>query len=213
MLLEPILKEIDLFKDLPPHHLRLLGLACLKKKARKKEILFHESEQGHHLYYLEKGAVQLFKTSPEGREVIIKTVKPGEVFAEIILFEQDSYPVTAVALRESTLVLIPKTKILDLLDDRVFRVKFMASLMKKHRYLTHRILYLSAHDVHERFRLFLKEQYGEINGIFPPLPKKDVAAAIGTTPETLSRILLGLKQKKKLFWKNRELDIRSSFWA
>ena len=42
--------------------------------------------------------MQLFKTSADGKEVVIKLVRAGEIFGEVVLFEQDRFPVSACAL-------------------------------------------------------------------------------------------------------------------
>ena len=62
---------------------------------------------------------------------------------------------------------------------------------------------LTSTDVETRLLRFLKEQYGSRKEIRINLSKKDVAAAIGTTPETLSRLLLRLKKEGILIWEGR----------
>jgi CRP-like cAMP-binding protein len=54
---------------------------------------------------------------------------------------------------------------------------------------------------------FLKEQFGDAPEILPKVSKKDVAAAIGTAPETLSRVLLRLKSAGKLHWIRDKISI------
>jgi CRP/FNR family transcriptional regulator len=62
-------------------------------------------------------------------------------------------------------------------------------LMRKQRYLTEKIRYLTMHDVDDRFFQFLHEHYGDSSKINLNFSKKDIASAIGTTPETFSRLL------------------------
>jgi len=150
---ETLLKQIDLFKGLTASNLKELAGACLYQTFAKRGLLFVEGSRGKHIYILERGSVQLHKTAPDGKEIIIKTVKPGDLFAEVILFERDTYPVTAVAAQKSYLYLIPKIKIHTLLNASEFRRNFIQGLLEKHRYLTNRLLYLSAHDVENRFCL------------------------------------------------------------
>jgi len=171
-----------------------------------------EQTRGHEMFLLARGAMALHKTTPDGNDIVIRTVKPGEVFAEVILFEDNVYPVTAKALTAARVLELRRRDLLHLLDDADFRDDFICGLMRKQRYLADRVRYLAAYDVEERLLLFLKEQYGRQATITPDISKKDIAAAIGTTPETLSRLAQRLTQEGKLRWKGRTLYLDPKFW-
>ena len=153
-----------------------------------------------------------FLLSPEGRETVIKVLKPGEVFAEVILFEQKLYPVTALALTEILVFKLQRRDLLGLLRQEDFRNDFIAMLLRKQRYLTVRIQQLTSQDVEQRLRAFLIEQYGPQEQIHIEINKKQLAAAIDATPETLSRLLQDLKQRKRLFWKQGIIAVSPQFW-
>jgi CRP-like cAMP-binding protein len=205
MTLEPavILSQSDFFKTLNSANRKRLAEICLQKSLKKRELLFIEGDKAHALYLCIRGSIQLFKTSEVGQEVVIKVIRPGELFAEAILFEMDRYPVSALALEPSLVYMLPKAQFHCLLENSCFRSDFLANLMGKLRYLTEQVQILSSSDVETRLFRFLKEQYGDRKEIKINLSKKDIAAAIGTTPETLSRLLLRLKEEKKLVWEGR----------
>lgn len=207
MALDPtiFLAESDLFKTLSPAHRARVAAICLANKVQKREIVFTEGERGHAIYLCARGTVQLYKTSPDGQEVVIKVVRSGELFGEVILFEKDRYPVSAMALEDGLLFLLPKFQFECLLEDPEFRKDFISNLMAKLRYLAEQVQSLMTDDVESRFFKFLDEQHGETKEIRINLSKKDVAAAIGTTPETLSRLLLRLKDEGKLFWEGKKI--------
>ncbi len=197
---ELILKSTNLFEHISDRSRTALANICISKKVEKKETLFLEGDKGYSLYILVEGNIQLYKTTPNGKEIVIKVIKPEEIFAEVILFEESHYPVSAVALKKSHLFMLPKHQFYCLLEDETFRNDFISMLMKKMRYLTKQIRYLTNYDVEERLFIFLEEHYGRKKRIKASLSKKDVAAAIGTTPETLSRVLLRLKKEGRLTW-------------
>ncbi len=209
---ELILRRVGFFEQFSAASIRALAQICLPKRVQKRQVLFLEGDKGYSLYILASGAVQLYKARPDGREVVIKLVKPGEIFGEAILFEEDCYPVTAVAVRDSTVYLLPKVQIHCLLEQERFRNEFIGNLIRKLRYLTEQLASRSNADVEERLWLFIEQQYGRIERVVSPLPKKAVAAAIGTTPETLSRLLLRLKKQGKLRWERRLLEIDKRVW-
>ena len=69
-----------------------------------------------------------------------------------------------------------------------------------------RVLFLTQCDVEERLFLFFEEQYGRQNPVTLALSKKDVAEAIGTTPETLSRLIFRLQKEGRLSWRGRRVE-------
>ena len=200
-----ILAESGFFKDLSRESLKALGEIAGRRELKKKETLFREGEAGRAIYLLRRGAIQLHKSAPDGSEVVIKVVQPSETFAEVILFEQDRYPVTAVALTESEVLVFPRLDVHRLLGLPAFRHDFIAGLMRKQRYLAERIVQLTKHSAEERLLWFLREQYGEGPVIRLNLSKKDIAAAVGATPETVSRLILRLRKRKVLNWSGKTL--------
>ena len=129
-----------------------------------------------------------------------------------MLFEADRYPVSAVALATCRLYAVLKHDIENLLGRSDFRRDFITMLMRKQRYLTERIRQLSTQDVAERLLVFLREQYGPRDQIQTALSKKDIAAAIGVTPETLSRLIPRLKKEKKIVWTGRAIRFPAGYW-
>lgn len=212
MNIEKILYQSDFFKGISDENIKSLAQIAIPKKIAKKETLFFEGQQGHSIFLLVYGAVRLYKSAPDGKEIVIKDINRGEIFAEVILFEHENYPVSAVALLDCLIIMFPKQQINCLLNIENFRNDFIKTLMKKQRHLANRILYLTLHDVEERFFLFLQEQYGQKNEYTIPISKKDIAAAIWTNPETLSRLILRLKNEKKISWEKGKLSLNSEFW-
>ena len=207
-----LLEKSDFFRSLPPALRRAVAAICIPKTLRKREMLFLEGETGHSMYLMAQGAIQLFKTSSEGKEVVIKLVRAGEIFGEVVLFQQDHYPVSACALTAAQVFLLPKRQFDLLLDEEEFRREFFGMLLAKQRFLSEQIFRLSALDVEQRFYHFLREQYGEREEYLVDVTKRDVAAAIDALPETLSRLLLKLKEEGSVQWEGESLRVRKGFW-
>jgi CRP/FNR family transcriptional regulator len=202
----------SLFGGLSEKNLDAVAGICIPRKIQRKQQLFYEGQEGHSLYILAEGTVQLFKTSPEGREIVVKTIGPGEPFGEVVLFETSRYPVSAVALSPGLVLLISRVQVSCLLESESFRRDFIAMLLRKQRYLVDRILNLTAHDVEARFFAFLREHYGEKNTYHIEMSKGDLAAAIGTIPETFSRLTNRLKQEGIITWEGKKLRLTEDFW-
>lgn len=202
---EVFLSQSDFFSAMNSEHRRQVASICLPKNLKKRELLFSEGDKGYGLFFCAFGSIQLFKTSADGQEVVIRVIKPGELFAEVILFEQDRYPVSALALENSLLFILPRIQFECLLEDSDFRKDFISNLLGKLRYLAEQVRSLTTEDVQTRLFRFLKEQYHGASEFRINLTKKDVAAAIGTTPETLSRLLLRLRNDNLLVWEGKRI--------
>ena len=192
--------------------LKSLRTAGSIKNMSHGELLFTEGEPGNYFYLLIDGGIRLFKTSTAGQEVDIRLVKPGEIFAEVIIFERDIYPVSAIAVMPSIVFAVNRMVFNDLLTDKSFRKKFIINLMQKQRYLAERIMYMMSYDVEERFFRFLLDRYGRFEEVQIDLPKKDIAAAIGTIPETFSRLIARLKNHGAIVWDGNSLKVKPESW-
>lgn len=206
-----LLKRSDLFCDIGDEFLGIVAKHGSVQEFSLGDILFIEGSRGNSFCLLINGGVRLYKTSPDGHEVTVRLIKPGEVFAEVVLFENENYPVSAVAISPCKVFMISKDFFHSLLDTAPFRNDFIRLLMKKQRFLTERILYLTSYDVEERFIRFIIERYGRKDHYDIDISKKEIASAIGTIPETLSRMILRLKQQEILTWEGSGLDIQGSY--
>jgi CRP/FNR family transcriptional regulator len=206
-----LLEQTEFFKGVSAKSKQALAEICIRKTLRKNDVIFSEGDIGHSLYLLASGNVRVFKSTPDGKETVIKVIGPGELFAEVILFERDVYPASAVALKNGVVYLLPKRQFYELLGDNDFRNDFIRMLMKKQRYLADQLHALTTYDVEERFIRFLLEQYGNKDEYRILLTKKDIASAIGATAETLSRLLRRMQGEGKISVKGKIIKLKSGF--
>ncbi len=212
--IERKIRESELFSGLDAGTIDEVLRAGAVRTIGEKEILFVEGFKGEHFYILLEGSVKVVKTSRDGRESIIKFIQPGEVFAEAIVFGAPEYPASAVAIRVSRVFQMGRRDFISLFDNVKLREDFIKSLLRKLFYLTSRIHYLSSYDTEERLFRFLLERFGLREEYEITIPKKDIATAIGTVPETFSRIIARLKaQGDILYWEANRIVLRPGFWG
>ncbi len=208
-----IIRNSELFRKCSDREMDMFISLGEIRELSHHDVLFHEGFSGDRFYILLEGSIKLIKTDSRGREAIIKFIQPGEIFAEGIIFETGPYPASAVAISRSAVFGIPCKEFCSLLESRPIREDFIMSLFSKMFYLTSRIQYLSLYDVEERLFRFLLERYGEREEYTVTLPKSDIATAIGTVPETLSRIIARLKNQGDIIvWKQGKIRLRKDFW-
>jgi CRP-like cAMP-binding protein len=206
------LKKSDLFKNFNDKELNILKKNAVIKNLDQKEMLFSEGSEGLYFFIVLKGSLRLFKTSIDGKESTIKIINSGEMIAEAILFGKNEYPACAVATETSEIIGIHRDSFREMLNNTDSRDAFINAVFNKLRFLTDQIHYLSSYDVEDRFFRFLSTGSGKKYKYNITIPKKDIASAIGTIPETFSRLILRLTRMKIINWEKNILTIRDGFW-
>jgi CRP-like cAMP-binding protein len=207
-----LLKNFDLFKNLGEQALAELTKNAIYRTLGQKEILFNEGFEGKYFYVLLKGSIRVYKTSYDGKESTIKIIHQGEFFAEAILFGNKEYPASAAAVEMSEIIAIHRDSFWKMIDNPGSRNIFLGALFGKLRFLTDQIHYLSSHDVEDRFFRFIINTYGKKYHYNITITKKDIASAVGTIPETFSRLLLRLTKMGIIAWKKNTLIVKDGFW-
>ncbi|MCF7838296.1 MAG: Crp/Fnr family transcriptional regulator, partial [Candidatus Marinimicrobia bacterium] len=183
------------------------------RRFRRGSVLFRADEPAEAVWLLRAGRVQLLRREPDGRVVIIRQVQPDDLFAEVALFRNGPYPVTAQAVTAGSALAFPRAAFRECLTNEDFRDAFLASLFERMRYLVGRIRQLSALGVEERLADWLLTQYGARAVIRPDVTKQQLAAQINIAPATLSRLLGRLKRADLLIWQGGVIRVRPAFWA
>jgi CRP-like cAMP-binding protein len=97
------IKEVSLFKDLPHEALEELSRLCRERSVEESSFFFMQGDEARHMYVVTRGRVKLTQLTPDGQQVGVGMVVPGQMFAGIaILNPQKRYPVSAQALEDSS---------------------------------------------------------------------------------------------------------------
>jgi CRP/FNR family transcriptional regulator, dissimilatory nitrate respiration regulator len=196
-----ILRRIYLFSGIAETDLEILARMASKKIFPRQAPIFWEGKETQGFYLLITGQVKLMKSSPEGKEYIIRLVGPGETFAEAAVFAEIPYPVTAIALEDCHTLFFPKGPFLHhLAASPTLARNMLATLSHLMFHLTKQLEDLSLKEVSARLARYILERclhtHGEIaTGLHCELPttKTQLAAHLGTISETLSRTLSRFK--------------------
>ncbi|WP_018525783.1 Crp/Fnr family transcriptional regulator [Alkalispirochaeta alkalica] len=202
----------DLFTHLGEDFLERLGEGLPAREIPRGTILFVEGQEGDHFFCLLRGQVRLFRSTGDGREVTLHMVEAGDLFAEIVLFERDTYPASAVAVEDSLVRAVPRGRLLGLLAEAPLREEFIRNLVGKMRFLSQQLYVLATMDVRQRLARFLAVRFGQVPLITLDLNKQETAAAISVRPETLSRALTSLKEQGLLRWSGKTITVDPRFW-
>jgi CRP/FNR family transcriptional regulator, cyclic AMP receptor protein len=102
-----VLTTLPCFRGVDDATIRRIASRCRPMSLRPAQSIFAEGDPCHHLYILAVGRVKCFRSSPEGREQILKLFeRPGDIFCTTSAFSTGSHIVTAEALSESTVYVV-----------------------------------------------------------------------------------------------------------
>jgi CRP-like cAMP-binding protein len=92
------LKSVPFFEDLFLEELMIIEEALWQEEFLPSETVFEEGDRGNKFYMIYEGVVGLY-SGPRGQQKLLATLKPGDYFGEMALF--DDTPRSATAVTES----------------------------------------------------------------------------------------------------------------
>ncbi|HEV2328295.1 MAG TPA: Crp/Fnr family transcriptional regulator [Verrucomicrobiae bacterium] len=209
------LRSCQLFIGLPTVDLQNIANVSVVKTLEKNEYLFHEGDPAHGFYIVQNGAVNVHRVTAGGKEQVIHVFRTGDSFAEAALATPTGYPADARAIEPTQVLLVQKDGILELLKRQPELALRMLGSMSSHlRVLVGQIEDLTAKDVETRLANWLIKRCPNPQGQFPvkielTVPKRALAAELGTVSETFSRTLAKFREQKLLAVKGKEITILS----
>jgi CRP/FNR family transcriptional regulator len=196
------LKNIPLFNALNNEQLKAMNCRVIEREYKKGRIIFMDGEPGEAIYFLKDGLIKLSKQTIDGREHILHLVHPGDVFAEVVIFDSGSYPATAEVIEDASVGFIRNEDMFAVIsaysDTAVAMLKIMA---RRLRDAQEKVMNLALNDTARRLALVilgLAEERGIQNASGTVIPvqltNQELANLIGTSRETVSRIINSFKR-------------------
>ena len=207
------LRSCQLFSSLPEVDLRQIASFASSISLAKEDYLFHEGEASRGFYLVQSGAINVHRVNASGKEQVIHVFRAGESLAEAALASPTGYPANARAVESSTVLLLPKGPVLELIGRRPDLALRMLGSMSPHlRVLVGALDDLTLKDVETRLLNWLvKHARGARGGVIPLAGTKRVLAAeLGTSSETLSRTMARLRDDGLIKVAARSIAVQDS---
>lgn len=199
-----------LFSSLPVAAQRNIASHTCAKRLGHGTSLFHQGDPVQHFYVLVSGQIKLHRITSDGQEKLIEVIRPGDAFAEALLFNGVSvYPLSATALKDSLLLSVQNAQYLRLLTEQPkLCLPLLASLSIRLHQRLNEIDNLTSSNAHHRVVRFLfQEQRGDSGVVNLDVPKRLIASKLGIQPETFSRILHRLIKAGLIAVERRRIEI------
>jgi CRP/FNR family transcriptional regulator len=203
------LRRAPLFAGLTHEQLGKLGGIAESVTLPGGASVFRQGDPADAFYLLADGAVKVLKTFRDGRSATIRHVRPGEMFGEAVLFN-DTYPSSAEAMEPSRLCRFDTGEFRCLmLAEPELALLIIAAMAHLLVMLSQRVeeLLLPVSARLARYLLALCSEQGNPSLCRLPVAKHELAARLGTVPETLSRTLNRFVAGELIVVRGNALDV------
>jgi CRP-like cAMP-binding protein len=159
------------------------------------ENVFYQGDTASRFYLVIEGHLKLYRTSASGQEKVVEVMRPGNTFAEALMFNNKPfYPVSAQAVSNCKLISFDNDTYLKILKTNPEAgIAIMANMSIRLHNDLNEIEMLSVENAKNRLLLFLmqniKDKIGNEGVIELDIPKRTLASLLSIQPETFSRLL------------------------
>ncbi len=196
---------------------RVLG-ELTESRYGKGEFIFREGDPTEYFHILKAGTVKCVKSTPDGKECTLKVLMPGDLFCcDAAAFDGTAHPGTAQPMGEVSILRMRKKTYFDMLrrspDAALEVIKYLGNRLHEAQEKA-KVLALDRAD--QRLAALLVE-LATRNGVPDAqglrlgirLTRQDMANMVGTTTETVIRIMSRFKRQQLVSGTANRLIIRN----
>ncbi|WP_396148489.1 Crp/Fnr family transcriptional regulator [Flavobacterium sp.] len=190
-----IVREFSSLKALNKEELLKMANCKTSYTIKKGEPIFEEGESVNGIYCIKDGVCKLSKLSANGKDQIVKLVKPGELLGQRSMISDEPTNLSAVALEDMEVCFIPKSEILGFFNNNnQFSMNVMKTICGDLKESDDHMVSMAQKTVKQRLAeslLYLEETFGknEDGSLHIQLSREELAGMIGTATESCIRLL------------------------
>ena len=216
--LHQLLAKVELFSELNADELATVASVASTRSIAKDTVIFHGGDVADAVYVIGSGKVKVVTTSTEGKEFILTVLGAGQVFGEMALVEEAPRSASVVTLTAVELMAIKREDFHHLLatSPGISR-SLLGILSRRLRRANSKMESLAYMDVAgrlARYFLDLATDHGQHVGngwvVVRRPTHADIAHSIGTSRETVSRLINEFEEEFGLTNKGKFTYIRES---
>ncbi|WP_458413188.1 Crp/Fnr family transcriptional regulator [Schinkia sp. CFF1] len=199
------LKSISFLQGLPDETIHFLASRVKTAKYKKGDFIFHESDKAEAIFFVKSGVVKIKKSSSQGKELIVCIKREGNIFCEVSLFGKPDacYPGTAQAISNTEVLYFLNSDLENIMfmypDISIEMIRYMGKQLRSFTDILQDIALL---DIYRKTIKTLERLAHEFGSkltcgikIDLPLTIQELANIIGSTRESVSRIISQLKEQ------------------
>jgi len=189
--------KAPLFQAMTAEELDAILELATERRFRRGQTIFQKGDEGTSMMAVLSGRVRIGAVSPDGKEVTLNVINPGEVFGEVALLDGKPRSADASATEETTLLVLERRVFLPFLtDNQDLVLRLLAVLCDRLRKTSVALEEIALFDLPARLaRVLLKlsVDYGRSDGkgirIDFKLSQRDLSNLVASTRESVNKQL------------------------
>lgn len=179
----------------------------------KGEMLFKEGDLMNGIYFIYRGTVKVHKQWGHDKELIIRFAKDGQIAGHRGFGKDEHFPVSATALERTTVCFLDKEFFLSSLKvnhDFLYELMmFFATELKESEKNMRNLAHMPVKGRIAQALLMLRDKFGTDpgNAINIQLTRQDIASFVGTTYETLFRMMNEMIEEGSIKSTDKKIEI------
>lgn len=214
-----LLENVSLFQNVEREELDRLSSMLQPREVKRDTQIVAQDEPGDALFVIAKGRVKVAIYGDNGREVILTLLKAGEFFGEMSLVDDLPRSANVIAQEDSLVLILRREQFREhIRNSPSTALNVMAALSRRLRRADEIIGNLATLDVYGRvahIMIDLAKKDGEATEegiLIKERPtQQEIASMIGTSRETVSRVLSEFQRRGFLETRGRAILLSQRF--
>ena len=197
-----IVRQFSSLKALNKDELIRMAECKTSYTIKKGEPIFEEGEVTNGIYCIKDGVCKLSKLSDNGKDQIVKLVKPGELLGQRSMISDEPANLSAVALEDMEVCFIPRSEVMQFFtQNNQFSMNVMKTICDDLKGADDHMVNMAQKTVRQRLGetlIYLEETFGknEDDTLRIQLSREELAGMIGTATESCIRLLSELNKSE-----------------
>lgn len=208
-----IVRQFSSLKALNKEELLRMADCKTSYTIKKGDPIFGEGEVTNGIYCVKEGVCKLSKLSDNGKDQIVKLVKPGELLGQRSMISDEPANLSAVALEDMEVCFIPKSEVMQFFtQNNQFSMNVMRTICDDLKEADDHMVNMAQKTVRQRLvetLIYLEETFGknEDGSLHIQLSREELAGMIGTATESCIRLLSELNKSELIELSGKKIFI------
>ena len=197
-----IVRQFSSLKALNKEELLRMAECKTSYTIKKGEPIFEEGDVTNGIYCIKDGVCKLSKLSDNGKDQIVKLVKPGELLGQRSMISDEPANLSAVALEDMEVCFIPRSEVMQFFtQNNQFSMNVMRTICDDLKGADDHMVNMAQKTVRQRLGetlIYLEDTFGknEDGTLRIQLSREELAGMIGTATESCIRLLSELNKSE-----------------